>query len=124
MNKRVFRVLIFALGTMMLLLRPYMIYQLTQKKAQANNPVKVYSLLQRLVKKKDEHHELTEVTATVNQRSKFSFQLPIAWVKAFLACIGALLCFLYTKVIRTSVFSAFQIRPENHQYRLISSFRI
>lgn len=124
MNKRVYSILIFALGTMMLLLRPYLIYQLTQKNALTNNPVKVYSLLQRLVKKKDEHHEFTEIMATVNQRSKFLFQLPIVWVKAFLACIGAFSSFLSAKITQISVFSVFQIRPENHQYRLVSRFQI
>ena len=124
MNKRVYSILIFVLGTMMLLLRPYMIYQLTQKNALANNPVKAYSLLQRLVKKKDEHHEFTEVMATVNRRSKFSFQLPIIWVKAFWACIGTFLSFLSIKITQISIFSVFQIRPENHQYRLISRFQI
>jgi hypothetical protein len=124
MNRRVNCILIFALGTMMLLLRPYMIYQLTQKNALTNDPVKAYSLLQRLVKKKDEHHEFTEVMATVNQRLKFSFRLPIVGVKAFLACIGVFLSFLFTKITQISVFSIFQIRPENHQYRLISRFQI
>lgn len=124
MNRRVCSMLIFALGTMMLLLRPYIVYRLTQKNVTADNPAKAYSLLQRLVKKKDEHHEVTEVIATVNQRSRFSFQLPVIWVEAFLAGIGILLSFLSIKITQISVMSVFQILPENHRYRLISRFQI
>jgi len=47
---------VFALGVLMLLLRPYLVYQMTAGD-NVKNPERAWSMLQRLIKKKDEHHE-------------------------------------------------------------------
>lgn len=49
-------IIIFTLGVFMLLLRPYAVYNMTVKEHLARNPARAWSLLQRLIKKKDEHH--------------------------------------------------------------------
>jgi hypothetical protein len=46
---------VFTFGVLMLLLRPYCIYQMTAQDIRTE-PARAWSLLQRLVKKKDEHH--------------------------------------------------------------------
>jgi hypothetical protein len=46
---------IFMLGVLVLLARPYLAYRLTA--ARDMTPARASSLLQRLVKKKDDHHE-------------------------------------------------------------------
>lgn len=120
MSKRVCNLLVFTIGVIMLLLRPYIIYQLTQKTA-ANDPAKTYRLLQRLVKKKEDHHEFTETAATVTQRSRFSFQPVVLRIKAALYSLASVFTFLS---LMLQAVSYCRIAPQNHRYRLVSCFRI
>jgi len=55
---------VFTLGVLMLLLRPYFVYQMTTADNRSN-PVRAWNLLQRLVKKKDDHHERTTETSAL-----------------------------------------------------------
>ena len=50
-------IFIFTLGVLMLLMRPFLVYQITTTESYKNNPAHAWSLLQRLVKKKDDKHE-------------------------------------------------------------------
>lgn len=72
----------FTIGVLMLLIRPYLVYQLTGGGNMDKDPVKS-TLLQRLIKKKDEHIELHE-SATVETRApKFSFSRPVKQLLSF-----------------------------------------
>jgi len=55
-RKNSIHVLLFAFAVTMVLLRPYAAYRISMNPNFAGDPVKVNSLLQRLIKKKDEHH--------------------------------------------------------------------
>ncbi len=60
----------------MLLIRPYLVYQLTGYENKGKNPVKTI-LLQRLIKKKDEHYEHSENSAVEIQIRKLNFKVPV-----------------------------------------------
>ena len=57
-TSRIFSVTLFSLAVMAVLLRPYFAYQLSVSRHLASNPVALNNLLQRLVKKKDDHHSV------------------------------------------------------------------
>lgn len=69
-------ILVFAIGVLMLLARPYLIYQITGNAACRQNPSATCSLLQRLVKKKDDHHDEQMTIGTAELRSSSTFVHP------------------------------------------------
>lgn len=62
--------MLFALGVFMLLARPFMVYQMCAAGEFSKDPQKVYSLLQRLIKKKDDHHAADTGEAAVLEPAK------------------------------------------------------
>ena len=69
-------IFIFTLGVLMLLLRPYLVYQITTTDSYKKNPALSWNLLQRLVKKKDDNHEQHAEVARIvvlTQKITFSF---------------------------------------------------
>lgn len=123
MNKKVVNILVFSLGVVLLLLRPYAVYQLTCRGEFAKDPAKAWSLLQRLVKKKDDLHGQEESPLTNERSSSFSFR-PIA--KLLMALTGFLSIFLiwpacFKSSLREAIICAY---PQRHRYRLVSCFLI
>jgi hypothetical protein len=57
-SKRIINIFIFTLAVIAVLLRPFVFYYLTEKQDLAKDPVALNSLLQKLVKKKDDRHFL------------------------------------------------------------------
>ncbi|WP_183577831.1 hypothetical protein HDF18_10580 [Mucilaginibacter sp. X5P1] len=57
-NKRTTNIIVFTIAVIALLLRPFFFYQISLKQNIVKDPVAVNSLLQKLVKKKDDHHAL------------------------------------------------------------------
>src|ERR1700712_2289877 len=55
-SKNSYQILLFSFAVLMVLLRPYTAYRISMRSDIASDPVKINSLLQRLVKKKDDHH--------------------------------------------------------------------
>jgi len=68
MSRRKYRIILFSFGVMMILVRPFMAYQLSTTSDFGKDPQRIYNLLQRLVKKKDDHHaDDNELTAVLTQ---------------------------------------------------------
>jgi hypothetical protein len=124
MDRKAWNIFIFTVGVLMLLLRPYMIYQLTKQSNLRNDPVNVYNLLQRLVKKKDEHHETAEVADLQSRQSKTTFRLPVSWVHILRSFIDPIVALLSLSGILATMSVLLRARPDNHRYRLISCFQI
>ena len=59
-NRNSIQVLIFIFAVVMVLLRPYAAYRISMNPNIAGDPVKVNSLLQRLIKKKDKYHTIAD----------------------------------------------------------------
>jgi hypothetical protein len=55
-NKRTTDIIIFSIAVLLLLLRPFVVYQIAETPKFSGDPVAANSLLQRLIKKKDDHH--------------------------------------------------------------------
>ncbi|SEM81690.1 hypothetical protein SAMN05192574_101901 [Mucilaginibacter gossypiicola] len=76
MNRKTVNLLVFGLGLLMLLLRPYVVYRIIGYRNKDKDPVKT-SLLQRMIKKKDEHYECPENSVIESGKPGFNFQAPV-----------------------------------------------
>ena len=123
-NKSAWRLLIFITGAVMLLLRPYFVYQMTSQRSLRDNPAKAYSLLQRLVKKKDDHHEAQDNPLTETRRNRFRFQSPVKLNQHFYSGLSATRIILHPVISGRQSYITFQIQPKNHRYRFLSCFLI
>ncbi len=70
-RKKALQILILSVAVIMVLLRPYAAYQLSNHADLAADPRKTYDLVQRLIKKKQDHH------ATIKRRTKVDIALPV-----------------------------------------------
>ena len=116
--------LFFTLGVMMFLLRPFLGYLAAGSEGAAGNPLRLNQLTQRLVKKKDEHHEPEAVAIHEHNRSEYALPLPVRILHGLYGRFRAALD-------KTTFFSGlhlfssiFKIAPNNHFYRSHSVFRI
>jgi len=121
-NKRTINILIFTLAIIALLLRPFFFYQLTESQNLIKDPVAANTLLQRLIKKKDDHHSLNiaEFSAILctDRKSPPPVLFPILQKSA-----NELpsLAFVYHSGQFSTIFKIF---PVPKYYRLLSKFQI
>ncbi|WP_183558706.1 hypothetical protein [Mucilaginibacter sp. SP1R1] len=116
MEKRRCNIFIFTLGVIMLLLRPYVIYQVIHQSSVSKDPIKTNYLMQRLVKKKDELQSVTDETAVEVKRFKVSFNLPMLLLNVFIPAFLSLRLLIMRINVKSLRSSVFQISPENHCY--------
>lgn len=112
-----------SIGMLMLLIRPYLVYQLTGYQVKDKNPVKT-RLLQRLIKKKEDHFECYDNAAAEFRSKKFCFRIPVILRPTFqlqrlLPAVD--FCFATLSGMAAMVLL---IRPGNNRYSLLSCFRI
>jgi hypothetical protein len=69
-------ILIFSFAVLMVLLRPYAAYRMSMSCDLAGDPVKVNNLLQRLIKKKEEHHAVADENLEAVIPAKAAKSLP------------------------------------------------
>lgn len=113
---------VLILGLMMLLVRPYVIYNMTAANRFAGNPARAWSLLQRLVKKKDDHHaEEGSPVATVGV-SRFVINPVRRLVVAFFAIFVSGVSFKGQSLIRET--SSIFLPGQRYRYRAISCLLI
>jgi hypothetical protein len=121
MGNRNTSIFIFTFVVLMVLLRPYAAYQISSRADMASNPVKVNNLLQRLVKKRDEHHTAALGDFSAVQPSKSTFVLPVVLTLFY----GNVLLLAFTVFKRyrlvDTVFYAF---PFQNYLKLLSKFQI
>jgi len=123
MNRKAVNILVFGMGVLMLLLRPYLIYQLTGYGNRDKNPVKSI-LLQRMVKKKDDHFEYHENAAVEVRGSRFSFQSPTRQI-SFFPFVSSLPAAGYCLTSFAAIVAdLLLIRQRTNRYCLLSCFRI
>lgn len=113
---------IFTLGVLMLLLRPYLVYRATAADSRQANPASAWSLLQRLVKKKDDHHEQqADGTAMLAEAERSG----IRPVLRLLGMISRLLnVFPRIALADLMVIVKFRLPVRTHRYRLSSCLLI
>ena len=117
--KQITKLLIFTLAVMALLLRPYMAYHLAQSQHLSRDRVALTSLLQRLVKKKDDHHTVNagELFATQCIENKIP-QLRCVQAAPHKNAIGAPILLLKQSARIAKVYHS------TAYYKLFSTFRI
>jgi hypothetical protein len=120
MNRKAVNIMVFGIGLLMLLIRPYIVYQLTGYGDKEKSPVKS-SLLQRLIKKKEDRYACHENEAVETSFPKFSFRLPVKSLSS--------LHFQLSQAFNSTFFTETKacvslIRPGNHRHSLLSCFRI
>ena len=82
-SRRFFHILVFTFAVSMVLLRPYAAYQISMRHDTAGDPIKVNSLLQRLIKKKDEHHAFSDENWEAITSAKTADPLPLVVLLSF-----------------------------------------
>ncbi|MGN8070387.1 hypothetical protein [Mucilaginibacter sp. SG564] len=123
MSRKSINIIFFSLSVLMLLIRPYLVYHLTGHSIKDKNPVKT-SLLQRLIKKKEEHYEYREIAAAETHHKKFSFRIPVNPL-SFFQVKNALPVSGFYLVIFTGLTSVILgNRYGNQRYGLLSCLRI
>lgn len=117
-NKRLINIFIFTMAIMALLLRPYFAYQLAESRQLSKDPVALNALLQRLVKKKDDHHATfaSDQSVIESTQNKTRFGLPHLIPAVKTACEPILLAG-QPAVLK-------EIYPSIAYYKLYSTFRI
>ncbi|HEX8022931.1 hypothetical protein [Mucilaginibacter sp.] len=123
MSRKTVNIWIFAIGVIMLLVRPYLVYQLSGYSQAGKTPVKA-SLLQRLIKKKDDHFEWHDKATLAVQGRGYSFKMPVKRLPGF-----DFRKLLQSPVSRLTTFATITakmllISPVSHRYSLLSCFRI
>lgn len=113
--------LAFSFAILMVLLRPYAAYRITSQAGFIKDPVKINNMLQRLVKKKDEHHAAVNDDMIIVQNQRTGRMLPfilLLFSPSLLSFIAAgIKCF-------RAAFSAIFIHSYNKQYLLLARLRI
>lgn len=107
----------------MLLIRPYLVYQLTGYGNKGKNPVKT-ALLQRLIKKKDEHYEYCESASVEIQARKINFKAPVKPIP-FLHPRGLVsTSYLNSNISSNRAQLILLVRPGKYLLNFLSCFRI
>lgn len=113
---------IFTFGVLMLLLRPYLVYQVAAADSRQANPARAWSLLQRLVKKKDDHHEQfadhEAVFTDTRKRSVMPVRRTFHLLRQFLANLPGI------SLTVPLLSSKFHLPVQTHRYRLTSCLLI
>jgi hypothetical protein len=114
-------VLLLAFAVVMVLLRPYAAYRISMYPNFAGDPVKVNSLLQRLIKKKDEHH--------ATDYENLEAIVPAAAVKSFPCVLMLFLFHAFAFMPLTikrgwQIFKAFQSYTHPKYYLSFSCIRL
>ncbi len=122
-NKRIISILIFTLAVIAVLLRPFVFYHLTEKQDLVKDPVALNSLMQKLVKKKDDRHFLTPGELSAIQCNKEKIPPPFSPViieKKRYPFIDRAFVVYNIKQLNT----IFMICPLPKYYCLLSKFQI
>jgi hypothetical protein len=120
--KQALSILLFSLGLVMLVLRPFSVVQLVKQQG-TEHPRQIGALLQRLVTKKDEHLYLTEVEVAALPDDKVKIRRPmqvLVFLSRYLFPLHSLLVDKHPHHYTT----VFQICPENNYYKRLSRFQI
>lgn len=120
-GKNLVNVLIFTFAVLMVLLRPYAAYRISMRADFATNSTKVNSLLQRLIKKKEEHHSSEADHINAVSPSKTIMPLPVL----LLLFLASKFIFLLTAVKKYSKSNTiFQISPPDKYYLRLSKIQL
>jgi hypothetical protein len=122
MNRQTFNNIIFGLSVIMILLRPFIAYQISIQSSFTKDPQKVISLLQRLIKKKDEHHEYAEVEISESRNRQVIFARPLNILNRFIDFLQ-LLSSTLLKIKSSAMINLGHFAPPE-RYLLISRFQI
>ncbi len=121
MSRRNINIGIFGIAVMMLLLRPYLVYQMTVAHARQGNPERAWSLLQRLVKKKDDHHEQqADSAAVLAETARSGIRPVIRLLNTFIQLLHTARAALAAPLLHDK----YRLPAQQHLYRLTSCFLI
>jgi len=121
-NKRVINIFIFSIAVIMLLLRPYMVYKITENPNLSGNPFAANSLLQRLIKKKDDHHATSiQDYSAIHQTAKRKYPvIPFTAIKNNFALPSKYLI----AIADFGQSTIFKVCAPHKYYRLLSKYQI
>jgi hypothetical protein len=124
MNRVAHYIYIYTFVVLMIVLRPYLAYQISTRSEFARDPEQVSRLLQRLVKKKESHIDDNDEAMELIQASSIEIALPLLFVLILRRRLSWLLSQLSGVSLNWSRNTVFQVSPSNNYYQLISRLQI
>ncbi|WCT14344.1 hypothetical protein [Mucilaginibacter jinjuensis] len=126
MNQRLsHNMLIYTFAVLMILMRPFFAYHISQTGGFAGDPTRVYNLLQRLVKKKEFHAEDADEAADLINATEVKVILPLVFILLQLRrYAGWLYALLVGSNTSNNYSTVFQVCPCNCYYQRISKLQI
>ncbi|UOE47497.1 hypothetical protein MTO98_24110 [Mucilaginibacter sp. SMC90] len=123
MNKKAVHIVVFSIGLLMLLVRPYLVYQLTGRPGTDKNSVKSVLLL-RLIKKKEEHYDWNETTGLEASAKRYSLRfIPKPSLSFQFRNLFTLLRSATMALVAATLAISFT-HPDNRRLSFLSCFRI
>ncbi|HEY0245054.1 MAG TPA: hypothetical protein VGC01_05785 [Mucilaginibacter sp.] len=124
LNRVAHYIYIYAFVVFMILMRPYLAYQISTHPEFARDPEQVTRLLQRLVKKKESHVDDNNEAMELVQANSIQIVLPLLFVLILRRRLSWLLSLLSGANLNWSRNTVFQVSPSNNYYQLISKLQI
>jgi hypothetical protein len=116
---------IYAFVVLMILLRPYVAYQISMQGGQlARDPEQVSRLLQRLVKKKESHIDDNDEAMELVRATDIEIVLPVVLLLLFRRRLAWLLALLNETTINWKRTTVFQVSPPTNYLQLISRLQV
>jgi len=119
-----YNLIIYTFVVFMVLLRPFCAYRISMNDTYSNNPGRIYSLLQRLVKKKETHADDYDEAAEILQSTELEIILPFVLLALFNRKAAWLLSLLLPVSINWDRNTIFRVFAPNQYYQLISRLQI
>jgi len=116
--------ILYAFVVLMILLRPYLAYQISMKSEFAGNTELVNRLLQRLVKKKEWHTDQKEEAMDLIRATDIEIVVPVLLLLLLSRRLSWLLSSLIAAAINLWRNTLFKISPADNYYRLLSKLQI
>jgi len=123
-SSRTYHRLIFTFGVMVFLLRPFLGYLVIGGGGTASNPLRISQLIQRLVKKKEEHHEPEAEAIQELSQSQYARPLPVRLTRYLYSLFFSPYNSIRSFAVSRFTTCVFMIVPDNHWYRSHSLFLI
>ncbi|MBS1664913.1 MAG: hypothetical protein JST68_27955 [Bacteroidetes bacterium] len=128
-GSRPYQKLLFTLGVILFLLRPFTFYFLIGNSGSSADGQRINQLMQRTIKKKEDHHEPEAEALSESGRHRSTLRLltpKYLWTtcQSFWNTCQSLWHARKTRDKHPFTASVFLITPDNHHYRSSSLFRI
>lgn len=118
------RLIFYSFLVFMFLMRPFMVYQASNTGRFATDPDRVFSMFQRVGKKKENHADDTNEAADISKSKDAEAILPFVFLTLIRRQLSWILSLFADSKINWKRNTVFQVSPSNQYYQLISRLQL